>query len=222
MMPVFEWVVLDIGETVLSDTRLYATRARRAGIEPWAVGALVGSLRERPGSRPLDEILLRALAPGSAASPVEDDYVPATEENLYPDVQGVLRALRRRGIRTALAGNQPNGVADDLRALSLPIDFVLTSSEAGVKKPDPDFFEQIVSCSGAVRERILYVGDQVRTDVVAATDAGLNAVHLVRGPWGLLDADDPDVARLALGQVTGLDQVLDMIDALGTSGGESL
>jgi FMN phosphatase YigB (HAD superfamily) len=47
---------------------------------------------------------------------------------------------------------------------------------------------------GVEPARIAYVGDRVDNDVLPARAAGLTAVHIRRGPWGLLH-DTPPGAR---------------------------
>ncbi|HET9242733.1 MAG TPA: HAD family hydrolase, partial [Gaiella sp.] len=54
------------------------------------------------------------------------------------------------------------------------------------RKPDPSFFERLVALSGAAAHEVAYVGDRADNDVLPALAAGMVAVHLRRGPWGML------------------------------------
>jgi FMN phosphatase YigB (HAD superfamily) len=61
-----------------------------------------------------------------------------------------------------------------------------SSASWGVRKPDPAFFTRMISEAECSPEALAYVGDRVDNDVVPALEAGLVAVHVRRGPWGLL------------------------------------
>ena len=66
----------------------------------------------------------------------------------------------------------------------------------GVAKPEPAFFERIVSSLALRAGEIAYVGDRVDNDVEPALAAGMVAVHLRRGPWGILHEPPPDAIRV--------------------------
>lgn len=88
--------------------------------------------------------------------------------------------------------------------MGLPADFIATSAEWGVAKPDPAFFEQVIKAAPGDPEEILYVGDHRDNDLVPAKAAGLRAAIIRRGPWGHLWADDPLVAKLADWHISSL------------------
>jgi FMN phosphatase YigB (HAD superfamily) len=79
------------------------------------------------------------------------------EEDLYPDVRDGLAALRRRGLRVCIAGNQTARAAALLRALHLPADAVATSGEWGVAKPRPEFFARVLELAQAGPRETVYV-----------------------------------------------------------------
>jgi FMN phosphatase YigB (HAD superfamily) len=73
------------------------------------------------------------------------------------------------------------------------VDFVGSSGRWGVEKPSPDFFQRVVAEAGRPAGEIAYVGDRVDNDVLPAKRAGMFAVHVRRGPWGVLhDASEAD------------------------------
>ena len=51
---------------------------------------------------------------------------------------------------------------------------------------EPAFFARLVELSARAPAEVAYVGDRVDNDVLPALEAGLVAVHVRRGPWGLL------------------------------------
>jgi FMN phosphatase YigB (HAD superfamily) len=73
---------------------------------------------------------------------------------------------------------------------------VTSSDDIGVRKPDPAFFERLVELAGVEAGELAYVGDRVDNDVLPALAAGLVAIHLRRGPWGLLQATPAGVTAI--------------------------
>jgi FMN phosphatase YigB (HAD superfamily) len=110
----------------------------------------------------------------------------------------VLTRLRAAGLLIGLAGNQPADAEAEIRALGLSVDFVASSVRWGVVKPDPVFFQRIVVESGVASNEIAYVGDRLDNDVLPAVAAGMSGVFVRRGPWGVIHAAWPEVARADL------------------------
>lgn len=106
----------------------------------------------------------------------------------------------------AIAGNQTQAAIAALRRIGVEAD-VFGSSEAwGVEKPAPEFFARLAAEAGVVASDIAYVGDRVDNDVVPARRAGMVAVFLRRGPWGMIHA-----ARL---EATSADLRIESLDEL--------
>ena len=105
------------------------------------------------------------------------------ECDLYADVRPAFAALRAAGVRIGIAGNQPLEAKPALEALALGADFVATSAEWGVQKPDARFFARVLEACGAAPGEITYVGDRVDNDVLPALAAGMRAAYVPRGLW---------------------------------------
>lgn len=56
------------------------------------------------------------------------------------------------------------------------VDWMVTSEECGVEKPNPKFFELCVSKSGFSAKECLFIGDSLKGDAEGALECGLNAV----------------------------------------------
>jgi FMN phosphatase YigB (HAD superfamily) len=85
--------------------------------------------------------------------------------------------------------------------LGLAVDFIASSARWGVEKPDPAFFRRIVVESGVAPNQIAYVGDRLDNDVndvLPAIAMGMTGVFVRRGPWGVIHATWPEVARADL------------------------
>ncbi|MFD5252091.1 HAD family hydrolase [Streptomyces bobili] len=209
-----ETIVLDIGETITRDDRYWASWADWLGIPRHTLSALVGAVVAR-GQDNADA--LRLARPGCdvaaeyRAREMAGRGEHLDESDLYDDVRPALSALRGRGVRVVVAGNQTSHAGELLRELSLPADLIVTSGEWGVAKPQQAFFERVLEVAQAPKDRTLYVGDHPANDVFPAKAAGLRVAHLRRGPWGCLWADDPEVVSAADWRIDGLSQLVTIV-----------
>lgn len=109
-------------------------------------------------------------------------YRARNEVVLYEDVLPVLERLKERYRLFAVS----NGNAD-LAAIGLApyFEHTLAAREAGVLKPDPRIFTQLLERAGAAPQRALHVGDDVVADVEGARAAGITPVWINRSgePW---------------------------------------
>jgi FMN phosphatase YigB (HAD superfamily) len=191
-------VVFDVGETLVDETRAWGEWADWLGVSRLTFFAGLGSVVERGlhHRRVFDELrpgidFARERERRLRAGPSPDRIGAA---DLYPDARPCLETLRASGRWLALAGNQPESAERDLRALDLPVDFVLSSSSAGVEKPNPEFFARLVAAAQRPADEIAYVGDRLDNDVLPAIAAGMRGIFLRRGPWGLVHARRAEVA----------------------------
>lgn len=130
---------------------------------------LIGS--DVPSEPDLDLLFAGFLAEYEAAWQAFDDVLP------------VITFLTANGFDLAVLTNgtaaQQNakvtriGIRDRLTA-------VFTSEELGVAKPHPDIYRQACRELGVSPDKTLHVGDNYQLDVVAAQEAGLQALHLDR------------------------------------------
>ena len=115
--------------------------------------------------------------------------------DLYDDALPCLEQLACDGYLVGLAGNQPEGVAEVLEEIGLPVAVVASSARWGVEKPSPEFFRRIAHAARMPPGEIAYVGDRLDNDVLPARAAGLFAIFIRRGPWGFLHAGRPEVVQ---------------------------
>lgn len=103
----------------------------------------------------------------------------ATTRPVDSSAAEVLDTLHRRRYRLVMASNSVPQHPRDLALVHAGVTdlftAVLQSHELGVRKPDPRFFEAIVRTTGVRPELVLYVGNRLDVDVIAATAAGLRA-----------------------------------------------
>ncbi|HET7142053.1 MAG TPA: HAD family hydrolase [Candidatus Limnocylindria bacterium] len=188
------WVCLDVGETLIDETRIWSLWADELGVPRLTFMAALGAVIERGeehrdvfGVLGFGEMEWRAHGPE-----VERRYGGFQEKDLYPDARPALTALSTAGYRLAILANQPASRTGELRALGISADVLAMSDELGVAKPDPAFFARAQSLMGdPPPANVAYVGDRVDNDVLPALEAGMRAVWLRRGPWGVIQQLPP-------------------------------
>jgi HAD superfamily hydrolase (TIGR01509 family) len=102
---------------------------------------------------------------------------------LYVDVQPVLCALKRRGLRLAVVSNWHRGLDSFCHETDLSdlLDAVISSADIRIEKPDPRIFDEAVRRLRAKRDHIVHVGDSPDDDFSGAIAAGLRAILIDRG-----------------------------------------
>ena len=105
-----------------------------------------------------------------------------TERCVYPHIPQVLDELHEKGIRTGVVSNLGwSGESLKKRIDTLlpnnRFEFVITSSDYGVRKPDTRLFRVALSKAELPPESVWYCGNDEVKDVGGATSAGMFAVH---------------------------------------------
>ena len=205
-------VVFDVGETLVDETRPWSWWADRLGVPRLTFHTALGAVIARHA--PFREVF-ELFRPGfdfqaELHAAYADGYVPVTAEDLYQDAEPCLRALAAAGYIVGVAANQPSTTEAVLNALDVDLALVASSETWGVAKPDPAFFERVVTELGVAAGEIAYVGDRVDNDVLPAAAAGLQAVFLRRGPWGWIHGgrDRPPEATLCVDTLAELPAAL--------------
>lgn len=204
------WVCLDVGETLIDETRIWSTWADELGVPRLTFLAALGAVIARGDEHQavfamfgFDDWPLRAAS-------VEQAHGGLQAQDLYPDALRSIRALKDSGYGVAVVANQPAIRAEQLRSIGIEVDVLEMSEALGVAKPHPDFFDRALELLGSPEPGdVAYVGDRVDNDVLPAIDAGMRAVWLRRGPWGVIQ-EPPQGVEPAL-VVDSLDEVVERI-----------
>lgn len=101
---------------------------------------------------------------------------------VFDDVRPALRSARANGRRLVVVSNWDLSLQEVLDRLELVpyFDGVVTSAEAGARKPAPQIFEQALAIAGADAENAVHVGDSVEEDVAGARAAGIEPILIRR------------------------------------------
>ncbi len=128
-------------------------------------------------------------------------------------VEETLQALADRGFALGVVSNWDSRLPGVLDGLGLGRHFrmVLTSSEAGYRKPSPHIFQKALEIMDVRPGECLHVGDSVQDDVVGARASGILAVHLRHGKIGQkapFGATVPEAAHV----IASLPELLGILD----------
>ncbi len=221
-------VLFDIGGTLIhphpSVGAIYARVAGRHGVpvEPALIDRRFSQLwKEKKALRqPLERSWWRSLVTeifsGHAFRDVEavfddlyDQFRRPDAWGIYPDVHATLSDLKSRGLILAVASNWDSRLPELLEKLGLArfFDRQFISFEMGLLKPEPAFFERILSELKLQPGEALHVGDDPEEDLAAAKAAGLKsylldrsaapmAPHMIRNLREILSLVPPDGLRV--------------------------
>ena len=106
-------------------------------------------------------------------------YVARNKVKLYSDVIETIKKLHQRYRLVAIT----NGNADIFRTntgLSDYFEFSWSAAQAGVQKPDPTIFFDVIEKTGIASEQIVHIGDDPESDILGAQNANIRSVWLNR------------------------------------------
>ncbi|MGZ8515669.1 MAG: HAD family hydrolase, partial [Candidatus Limnocylindrales bacterium] len=207
------------GETLIDETAIWGDWADWLGVPRLAFFGALGAVIARGGDhcevfelvRPGIDVAVEErarLAAGRRAFVTADDF--------YPDAIPCLRGLIDAGLQVGIAGSQPAASEDVLHGIGLPLALVAASERWGVAKPDAAFFRRIGHELDLPAGRIAYVGDRLDNDIGPAAAAGMAAVFVRRGPWGIIQSATVDPR--ALGAVAVIESLAELPAALESIG----
>ena len=224
-----EAVVFDIGETLVDETRYWEAWAKWLGVPRLTfLGALGAVIAQRRSHREVFDWMAAddprgvavsstvpefdlARAQGARRRDADDEFYGPnatwpSASDLYTDAIPCLDELKQRGFVVGVAGNQPTSVEAKLRTAGVSVDFCGSSERWGASKPSAEFFQRIAAECARPASAIAYVGDRVDVDVLPALAGGMVAIHLRRGPWGVVQGRWPE-AKQATFRITSLAQL---------------
>jgi len=123
-------------------------------------------------------------APGEvevATNRFRDAY--EANERAVPGSDALLEALRIGGVTAGVVTNGPTAVQRrklNVSGLAESVDFLLTSEDAGSRKPEPDIFRQALERGGPGPDRAVMVGDLWDADILGAHRVGIRPVWFNR------------------------------------------
>jgi len=110
-----------------------------------------------------------------------DLYIHATV--CFPWTVSTLTQLKKRGCKLGIITNGDawsQNVKIDTAGFRDDFDIILISKAIGFDKPDPRIYELAIEQLGAAKETTLFVGDNPRTDILGAKNAGIDSFLISR------------------------------------------
>jgi len=128
--------------------------------------------------------------------------------HLYPHVRLLLRRLKLKGYKLAVASNRPSKFSHILlRHLNIGVffDYVLCADQSVHGKPHPEMLNKIVKRFALKKSQALYVGDMV-IDVQAGRRAKINTIIVTGGSSSKSDIKKEHPFKIipAIGRFPGL------------------
>lgn len=115
---------------------------------------------------------------------------------LYEDTVPALERLRNAGVRMSVVSNHVWRLGQVIASLGIApfINAVISSAQAGYRKPHPRIFAAAIEAVGSKPHELLFVGNNIADDVEAPRAAGMRAVLLDRAGT----SGDPEAIRTLL------------------------
>ena len=146
------WVVLDVGETLVDETRVFRTWAEIFGLpELTLMAVLGGSISNADNADDWRRFFELIQHPDwrDSRPEFEERYGAMRPDDLYPDALRAIDGLKARGYRVAITANQPARRHAELEALGVSVEAMGMSDAMGVAKPDPAFFARTLELIGS-------------------------------------------------------------------------
>jgi FMN phosphatase YigB (HAD superfamily) len=100
----------------------------------------------------------------------------------FADTMSCLARLRAMGAIIAVCSNWGWDLLSDLKQASLAedIDIAISSAQAGYRKQSPEIYRAVLGMAGVPADRAVFIGDNVRTDVLGPQSVGIRSILLAR------------------------------------------
>lgn len=140
---------------------------------------------------------------------VYDEFGKPQRWRPYPDVVPAVRTLRDAGIATGVISNWDRRLASLIDGLGLGdlFEVVVSSSDVGLRKPDPRIFTLACERLGVAPEHALHVGDHHYADVLGARAVGMTPVLIQRNggmplssAWATIESFEELPSLLGIGR----------------------
>ncbi|MGH2401265.1 MAG: HAD family hydrolase [Candidatus Limnocylindria bacterium] len=188
------WVCLDVGETLIDETRVWSLWADELGVPRLTFLTALGAVIERGGEHRDVFPIFGADDWPERLPAVERAYGGFRADDLYPDALDAVAELQAAGYRLSIVANQPEIRGAQLRAIGVDTEVMAMSEGLGVAKPDPAFYLRALELMGSPdAASVAYVGDRVDNDVLPSSAAGMRPIWIRRGPWGVIQQLPPGV-----------------------------
>lgn len=99
----------------------------------------------------------------------------------FNHVPETFEKFKKAGLKLALLSDFPPEQKEEIWGVKEQCDVVLGTEAVGALKPDPHSFLELAKRLDVLPERILYVGNSIKYDVVGAKNAGMKSALILTG-----------------------------------------
>ncbi|MEW9698781.1 HAD family hydrolase [Paenibacillus sp. SI8] len=187
-----EWIFFDIGDTLVDETKPLGSsieqfvrfaNERGYGVTKESVYAGIND-----GFKALHPSPMRLLMETCITSDEDRSYIRSRMkyekhlEHPFPEAKDLLARLANR-YKIGIIANQSAGTSDRLEQYGLlqHIAVVCSSAEAGISKPDLNFFHMALNEAGCSAQQAIMVGDRIDNDIVPAYSLGMGTIWVRQG-----------------------------------------
>ncbi|CAH1264619.1 HDHD3 [Branchiostoma lanceolatum] len=130
----------------------------------------------------LDAGVPKSKALDAVAKQLFDEFSGGKHWEVYPQTKEALENIRDKGVKLGVISNFDERLQEVLVDLDLCrlFDFVLTSVDAQVAKPNCRIFEIALQLAGAEPSETVHLGDNLELDVKPALCLGMHAIWINR------------------------------------------
>jgi len=129
--------------------------------------------------------------------------------HLYPHARMLLRRLKTRGFKLAVASNRPSRFSlillKHLRIIGL-FDYILCADKLKRGKPDPEILNKIVKRFALKKSQVLYIGDMV-IDAQAGRRAKVKTIIVTGGSSNIAEIKKEHPFKI----ISGLDKLAKIV-----------
>jgi 2-haloalkanoic acid dehalogenase type II len=116
---------------------------------------------------------------------------------LYEDVAPTVKALKSRGMKTAILTTVPSWLFKQvLEDNHVEIDFICTAKEAKAVKPNPRIYQTVLETLGVKPHEALMIGDTPEIDIIPPKKLGMKTALLCRTQKKTVKEADHTIASL--------------------------
>ncbi len=104
----------------------------------------------------------------------------------FPCLQEIFSGLKKAGFKTGILSDFPPEQKGNIWGIGSYCDAVLSSEESGALKPSPTAFKFLSDKLDVPSDRILYVGNSLKSDIRGASAAGMKTA-LILSPFDIFN-----------------------------------
>lgn len=172
-----KWLFLDIGSTLVDESKCIEQRCRTITSE--------NNINELEFKNKVLEYAKESFQPVKLAAKYYGTKIPVWNkelEYLYPNVESILSQLSKK-YKLGIIANQSLGTKERLEHWEICkyFNIIVASAEEGCEKPDSKIFNIALNRADCKAEDAVMIGDRLDNDIVPAKKIGMKTIWVKQG-----------------------------------------